>query len=114
MEDARHARRFGAEIVNHAGDFVICRRAPAATKRAVVERMTEQLRLPLNATKTRCMRAPEEPLEFVGYPVWRNYKPRKGPPTSARVRAKGASAVCAARSMRLRKRGAGCGLRRRG
>lgn len=99
VEDAGHARRFAAEFVNHAGDFVICRRAPAAATWAVVERITEQLRLPLDATKTRSMRVPEEPLECQGYPIWRNYKPSTGPLTSARVRAKGASAVCAARLM---------------
>ena len=73
-----HARRFGAEIVNYADDFVICGRAPAAAMRAVVERMMERLRLPLNATKTRCVRVPEEPLEFLGYRVGRNYNPRTG------------------------------------
>ena len=73
-----HARRFGAEIVNYADDFVICGKAPAAAMRAVVERMTERLRLPLNATKTRCLRVPEEPLEFLGYRIGRNYRPRTG------------------------------------
>ena len=37
-----------------------------------------QLRLPLNATKTRCLRAPEEPIEFLGYRIGRNYSPRTG------------------------------------
>ena len=48
-----HARRFDTEIVNSVDDFVICGQAPAAVLRAVVERMMEQLRLPLNARKTR-------------------------------------------------------------
>ena len=73
-----HARRFGAEIVNYADDFVICGKAPAAAMRAAVERMMERLRLPLNATKTRCVSVPEEPLEFLGYRVGRNYDPRTG------------------------------------
>ena len=73
-----HARRFGAEIVNYADDFVICGQAPAAAMRSVVERMMERLRLPLNATKTRCLRVPEEPLEFLGYRVGRNDSPRTG------------------------------------
>ena len=55
-----HARRFGAEIVNYADDFVICGQVPAPAMRAVVERMMERLRLPLNATKTRCLRVLEE------------------------------------------------------
>ena len=48
-----HARRVDAEIVNSVDDFVICGQVPAAVLRAVVERMMEQLRLPLNARKTR-------------------------------------------------------------
>ena len=73
-----HARRFGAEIVNYADDFVICGQAPAAAKRATVERMMERLRLPLNAMKTRSLRVPEEPLEFLGYRVGRNYRKDTG------------------------------------
>ena len=34
----------------------------------------ERMRVPINATKTRCMRAPEEPLEFLGYRIGRNYR----------------------------------------
>ena len=73
-----HARRFGAKIVNYADDFVICGKAPADAMRAVVEDLTQRLRLPLNATKTRCLRTPEEPFEFLGYRIGRNYSPRTG------------------------------------
>ena len=73
-----YARRFGAEIVNYADDFVVCGKAPAAAMLAAVERITETLRLPLNATKTRCLRTPEEPFEFLGYRIGRNYSPRTG------------------------------------
>ena len=69
-----YARRFGAEIVNYADDFVVCTKAPAETMRGVVEGMMERMRVPINATKTRCMRAPEEPLEFLGYRIGRNYR----------------------------------------
>ena len=69
-----YARRFGAEIVNYADDFVVCGKAPAETMRGVVEGMMERMRVPINATKTRCMRAPEEPLEFLGYRIGRNYR----------------------------------------
>lgn len=72
------ARRFEAEIVNYADDFVVCGRAPAEAMRAAVERMMERLRLPINATKTRCLRVPEEPMEFLGYRIGRNYSPRTG------------------------------------
>ena len=75
-----HARRFGAEIANYADDFVVCGRAPAEAMRAVVEHMMELLRLPVNARKTRCVRVPEEPLEFLGYRVGRNYRPQTGEP----------------------------------
>ena len=73
-----YARWFGAEIVNYADDFVVCGKAPAEAMRAAVERMMEQLRLPVNATKTRCLRVPEEPMEFLGYRIGRNYSPRTG------------------------------------
>lgn len=73
-----YARWFGAEIVNYADDFMICGQAPAAAMLAAVEWFMEQLRLPLNATKTRCVRVPEEPVEFLGYRVGRNWNPRTG------------------------------------
>ena len=73
-----YARRFGAEIVNYADDFVICGRAPAEAMRAAVERMMKRLRLPLNARKTRCVRVPEEPVEFLGYRLGRNHRPDTG------------------------------------
>ena len=73
-----YARRFDAEIVNYADDLVACGKAPAATMRAVIEAMMEHLRLPINATKTRSMRVPEEPLEFLGYRIGRNYRPTTG------------------------------------
>ena len=73
-----HARRYGAEIVNYADDFVVCGKAPAEAMRAIVERMMEQLRLPVNATKTRCLRCPDEPMEFLGYRIGRNHSPRTG------------------------------------
>ena len=34
----------------------------------------ERLRLPINVTKTRSMRVPDEPLEFLGYRIGRNYR----------------------------------------
>ena len=45
---------------------------------AAVERVMGKLRLPLNATKTRCLRIPEEPFEFLGYRIGRNYSPQGG------------------------------------
>ena len=73
-----YARRHGAEVVNYADDFVVCGKAPAEAMRVDVERMMESLRLPVNATKTRCLRSPEEPVEFLGYRIGRNYSRNGG------------------------------------
>ena len=35
----------------------------------------EVLKLPVNERKTRCLRCPEEPMEFLGYRIGRNYRP---------------------------------------
>ena len=69
-----HARRFGAEIVNYADDFCVLGKAPAAAMLAEVERLMERLKLPADAQKTRCLRCPEEPLEFLGYRIGRNHR----------------------------------------
>ena len=70
-----HARHFCAEIVNYADDFCVLGKAPAADMLAAVKRLMETLKLPVNEQKTRCLRRPEEPLEFLGYRVGRNYRP---------------------------------------
>ncbi len=70
-----HARHFCAEIVNYADDFCVLGKAPAADMLAAVKRLMETLKLPVNERKTRCLRRPEEPLEFLGYRVGRNYRP---------------------------------------
>ena len=64
-----YARRFGAEIVNYADDFCVLGKAPAAEMLAVVNRLMARLKLPVNAQKTRCLRCPEESLEFLGYRI---------------------------------------------
>ena len=46
--------------------------------RGAVEDMMERLRLPINVTKTRSMRVPDEPLEFLGYRIGRNYRQDTG------------------------------------
>ena len=69
-----HARRFGAEIVNYADDFCVLGKAPAAEMLAAVKGLMERLKLPVNAEKTRCLRCPEEPLEFLGYRIGWNYR----------------------------------------
>ena len=74
-----YARRFKAEIVNYADDFVVLGQAPAAIMRTAVEDLVKRLKLALNAEKTREVRVPEEPLEFLGYRIdGRNYLPGYG------------------------------------
>ena len=69
-----HARRFEAEIVNYADDLAVLGKAPAASMLAAVEALMERLKLTVNAEKTRCCRVPEEPIEFLGYRIGRNYR----------------------------------------
>ena len=69
-----YARRFRAEIVNYADDFCVLGKAPAAAMLAAVRRLAEGLKLPVNERKTRCLRCPEEPFEFLGYRIGRNYR----------------------------------------
>ena len=57
---------------------MICGQAPAAAMRAAVERLMERLQLPVNATKTRSLRVPEEPMKFLGYHVGHNDDPCAG------------------------------------
>ena len=68
------ARRLAAEIVNYADDLCVLGKAPAAETLAAVARVMERLKLPVNAEKTRCLRCPEEPIEFLGYRIGRNFR----------------------------------------
>ena len=70
-----YAQRFRAEIVNYADDLCVLGKTPAADMLAAVERLMASLRLPVNARKTRCLRCPEAPLEFLGYRIGRTYRP---------------------------------------
>ena len=71
-----YARRFRAEIVNYADDFRVLGKAPAAEMLTAVKRIMEELKLPVNERKTRCLRCPEEPMGFLGYRIGRNYRPK--------------------------------------
>ena len=42
---------------------------------AAVERLMAGLKLTVNTRKTRCLRCPEEPLEFLGYRIGHTYRP---------------------------------------
>ena len=72
------ARRFKAEIVNYADDLTVLGKAPAAAMLAAVEALMKRLKLTVNVEKTRCCRVPEEPIEFLGYRIGRNYRPNTG------------------------------------
>ena len=73
-----YARRFGAEVVNYADDFCVLGKATAAEMLEAVNRLMARLKLPVNAQKTRCLRCPEESLEFLGYRIGWNYRPTDG------------------------------------
>ena len=71
-----HAQRFCAEIVNYADDICVLGKAPAADMLAEVNRLMDDLKLTVNEQKTRCLRCPEEPIEFLGYRIGRIHSPR--------------------------------------
>ena len=72
------APRFCAEIVSYADDFCVLGKAPAADMLPSVVHLMERLKLPINAQKTRCLRCPAEPMEFLGYRFGWNYRPDGG------------------------------------
>ena len=90
-----YARRFCAEIVNYADDFCVLGKAPAAEMLTAVQRIMEVLKLAVNERKTRCLRCPEEPMEFLGYCIGRNYRPMgKGAYTGTRPSQASVQSIC--------------------
>ena len=75
-----HERRLVARIVNYADDFVICCRGTAESAMVVMRGMMSRLKLTVNETKTRLCCLPEEPFDFLGYTLGRNYDRRTGAP----------------------------------
>ena len=71
-----HAQRFCAEIVNYADDLCVLGKAPAAEILTAVKRLMDGLKLPVNEQKTRCLRCPDKPIEFLGYRIGRSYSPK--------------------------------------
>ena len=69
-----YAQRFKAHIVNYADDLVVLGKAPSADMLTAFESLMQRLKLTVNAEKTRCCRVPEEPIEFLGYRIGRNYR----------------------------------------
>ena len=85
-----YAQRFCAEIVNYADDFCVLGKTSAATMLAAVKRVMDELKLPINEQKTRCLRCPDEAIEFLGYRIGRNYR-RDGKGTTIGTRPSQAS-----------------------
>ena len=71
-----YGQRFCAEIVVYADDLCVLSKAPAAETLTAVKRLMDGLKLTVNEQKTRCLRCPEESLEFLGYRIGRNYRPQ--------------------------------------
>ena len=99
--------RFRGEIVNYADDFCVVGKAAAAEMLEAVKRIMEELKLPVNERKTRCLRCPEEALEFLGYRIGRNYRLKGRGPTSGPDPVRRAFRASAARSASGRCRGMG-------
>ncbi len=73
-------RKYGAEIVNFADDFVICCRHSAEKALEAVQMILNKLNLILNEEKTHICSVPKENLTFLGYTIGRCYSTRAGKP----------------------------------
>ena len=90
-----YARRFRSEIVNYADDLCILGVAPAAEMLTAVKRLMDGLKLPVNERKTRCLRCPDEALEFLGYRIGRNYRVNgRGPYIGTRPSTASVQSIC--------------------
>ena len=93
-----HEKRLTAQIVNYADDFVICCRGTAEEAMTVMRGMMSKLKLTVNETKTRLCHLPDEPFDFLGYTLGRNYDYRTGKSYQGpRVRRGRRSTGCAGR-----------------
>ena len=91
---ARFCERLGVRFPG-ATRLCVLGKAPAAEMLAAVERLMAGLKLPVNERKTRCLRCPEEPLEFLGYRIGRNYRPhRKGAYIGTRPSKESVRSIC--------------------
>lgn len=73
-------KRYEAEIVNFADDFVICCRNSADKALQAAQLILSKLQLVLNDEKTRICRIPKENVTFMGYTIGRCYSTRTGKP----------------------------------
>jgi group II intron reverse transcriptase/maturase len=75
-----YARRWGAQIVNYADDFVICCRHGAQEAMVVMQQMMQRLKLTVNEAKTHICQIPKETFDFLGYTFGRCYSWKDGRP----------------------------------
>jgi len=73
-----YARRFHAEIVNYADDFVICCLGRADEARTAMQDMMRELKLTVNERKTHVCRLSEGRVTFLGYTFGRLFSRRTG------------------------------------
>ena len=69
-----YGRRFQSEIVCYADDVCILGRQSANDMLLAVNSLMTQIRLSVNEEKTRTLRCPDEPMEFLGYRIGWNYR----------------------------------------
>ncbi|MDD3354967.1 group II intron reverse transcriptase/maturase [Zoogloea sp.] len=69
-----YAKRFQAEVVNYADDFVIlCRPGQGEHAMGAMRGLMDRLGLTVNEKKTRLVKLPDERFDFLGYTVGRFY-----------------------------------------
>lgn len=73
-----HERRWSAQIVNYADDFVICCKGRAHEAMAAMRGMMEALKLTVNDDKTHVCQIPLERFDFLGYTFGRCYSRESG------------------------------------
>ena len=73
-----YARRWSAQIVNYADDFVICCKGRAEDAMDAMRGMMETLKLTVNDDKTHLCRIPQERFDFLGYTFGRCYSHETG------------------------------------
>jgi RNA-directed DNA polymerase len=73
-----YARRWSAQIVNYADDFVICCKGRAEDAMDAMRDMMEKLKLTVNDDKTHLCQIPQERFDFLGYTFGRCYNRATG------------------------------------
>ena len=71
-------RRWSAQIVNYADDFVICCKEGAEDAMEAMRWMMKRLKLTVNDAKTQRCRLPQERFDFLGYTFGRCYSRETG------------------------------------